>query len=150
MRRTQPSTKRPKFLQQPMSTCYNGYMVNNINNYRRSHGPRKCGFSTAGRRSGSGSSCVRPRLRPSSNWQRWAWRNTVIKCKIGRKMKRGKKNRGKLHKKTVEKTWKMKLYSKNFRRGKNNLKGWKWRKKLSKCTHNIYPCVIISWILIFF
>ena len=31
MRRTQPSTKRPKFLQQPMSICYNGYMVNNNN-----------------------------------------------------------------------------------------------------------------------
>ena len=32
VRRTQPSTKRPKFLQQPMSNCYNGYMVNNNNN----------------------------------------------------------------------------------------------------------------------
>ena len=32
MRRTQPSIKRPKFLQQPMSNCYNGYMVNNNNN----------------------------------------------------------------------------------------------------------------------
>ena len=32
VRRTQPSTKkRPKFLQQPMSNCYNGYMVNNNN-----------------------------------------------------------------------------------------------------------------------
>ena len=31
MRRTQPSSKRPKFLQQPMSNCYNGYMVNNNN-----------------------------------------------------------------------------------------------------------------------
>ena len=31
VRRTQPSTKRPKFLQQPMSICYNGYMVNNNN-----------------------------------------------------------------------------------------------------------------------
>jgi len=30
--RMQPSSKRPKFLQQPMSNCYNGYMVNkNIN-----------------------------------------------------------------------------------------------------------------------
>ena len=29
--RTQPTTKRPKFLQQPMSNCYNGYMVNNNN-----------------------------------------------------------------------------------------------------------------------
>ena len=32
VRKTQPITKRPKFLQQPMSNCYNGYMVNNINN----------------------------------------------------------------------------------------------------------------------
>ena len=31
VRRTQPITKRPKFLQQPMSNCYNGYMVNNNN-----------------------------------------------------------------------------------------------------------------------
>ena len=31
VRRTQPSTKRLKFLQQPMSNCYNGYMVNNNN-----------------------------------------------------------------------------------------------------------------------
>ena len=32
MRRTQSLTKRPKFLQQLMSNCYNGYMVNNNNN----------------------------------------------------------------------------------------------------------------------
>ena len=32
LHRTQPSTKRPKFLQQPMSNCYNGYIINNNNN----------------------------------------------------------------------------------------------------------------------
>ena len=32
MRGTQPTTKRPKFLQQPTSNCYNGYMINNNNN----------------------------------------------------------------------------------------------------------------------
>ena len=31
LRRTQPITKRPKFLQQPMFNYYNGYMVNNNN-----------------------------------------------------------------------------------------------------------------------
>ena len=31
MRRTQLLPKRPKFLPQPMSKCYNGYMVNNNN-----------------------------------------------------------------------------------------------------------------------
>ena len=31
VRRTQPITKRPKKFQQPMSNCYNGYMVNNNN-----------------------------------------------------------------------------------------------------------------------
>ena len=31
MFRTQPITKRSKFLQQPMSNCYIGYMVNNNN-----------------------------------------------------------------------------------------------------------------------
>ena len=31
MRKTQPTTKRAKFLRQPMSNCYNSYMVNNNN-----------------------------------------------------------------------------------------------------------------------
>ena len=31
VRRAQPITKRPKFLQQPMSNYYNSYMVNNNN-----------------------------------------------------------------------------------------------------------------------
>ena len=31
VRKPQPITKRPKFLQQPMSNCYKGYMVKNNN-----------------------------------------------------------------------------------------------------------------------
>ena len=38
MRGKKPITKMPKFLQQPMSNCYNGYMVNNNNTARHLEG----------------------------------------------------------------------------------------------------------------
>ena len=35
MRRTQPITKKVKFLKQPISTCYDGHMVNTITYFFR-------------------------------------------------------------------------------------------------------------------
>ena len=72
VRRTQPITKRPTFLQ-PMSNCYNGYMVNNNKNnltQSRVTVPWEEGRATYPwwRGVGARRSCWAPRVWPALRW----------------------------------------------------------------------------------